>query len=216
MRSSLTRALNRRLPPSVLANRAAPTSSLFDARRHAAGRAYRYTLHDGRRSVFAARHAWQVCALDERAMDAAACTLVGDGQSRDLGALRRTRAQATHTRIKVRSARVVRSAGFVHIDVRADWFVYGMMRLLAGSLARVGRGEWTVADFQHAIESGERYNVVSGAPAHGLCLVRVEYAPKDDPFGKQDEEGSDEELDIVHPWYGERRKLLLQRGDEGV
>lgn len=219
--STLCRSLNSRLPSTVIANCAARVDDSFDARRHAVGRSYRYTICDKPVSVFSMRFAWHVpissaslSLLDvDKMNDAASTLLVTDSGAkenyrRDLRAFRRANAQASHTLIRVSHASVRRcSAGhFVHVDITADWFIYGMMRLLTATLVQVGLHRISVNEFRRIVESGLRENVTYGAPAKGLCLIEVHYDEKDNPFKQQyTDKLLQQELgswpNVVHPWY---------------
>jgi len=61
------------------------------------------------------------------------------------------------------------------IRVKANAFVWMMMRMLCGSLLEVGRGKWSASDFVQVLEGGD--NSLSGPalPPHGLFLERVLY-----------------------------------------
>jgi tRNA pseudouridine38-40 synthase len=50
-----------------------------------------------------------------------------------------------------------------------------MVRAIVGTLVEVGRGERSVQDFERAFRSLERSQAGPTAPAHGLCLLRVDY-----------------------------------------
>lgn len=114
-------------------------------------------------------------------MDAAARCLLSD-TPRDMSAFRKANAPAAHTNIRVANIAVTESAGLLHLDVTADWFVYGMMRLLAATLVQVGAGRLSVKRFAEIVEHGRRDHVLFSAPASGLCLMRVGYPPDVDPF----------------------------------
>ena len=76
-------------------------------------------------------------------------------------------------------------------------FLYKMARNSVGAIVRVGSGELSLDEVQHALRHGafERSRSLPlTAPAHGLVLQRVAFAPEDDPFtgagvvGERDEE----------------------------
>lgn len=136
--------------------------------------------------MFLAPLAWHYYqhTLDVSKMHAAAQCLLSD-VPKDLSAFRKARAPAAHTQISVVHISVERALDaphLVHIEVRASWFVYGMMRLLSSALVQVGSGVMSVAQFQRAVEEGRRQDVKFSAPACGLCLVDVTYPADVDPF----------------------------------
>ena len=70
-------------------------------------------------------------------------------------------------------------------DATRSRFLYKMARNLAGALVRVGQGELSVADLEHALAHGafERSRSLPlTAPAHGLVLHRVFYPAANEPF----------------------------------
>lgn len=72
------------------------------------------------------------------------------------------------------------------LTVRGDRFLYKMVRNLAGALIRVGCGELSTDEVRGALEAGafaaRPASMPLTAPAHGLVLRSVDYAPADDPF----------------------------------
>tara|TARA_B110001452_G_scaffold261052_1_gene259353 strand:+ start:77 stop:1021 length:945 start_codon:yes stop_codon:yes gene_type:complete len=81
------------------------------------------------------------------------------------------------------------------VRLRGSRFLYKMARNLAGALVRVGQGELSVADLEHALAHGafeRKRSLPLTAPAHGLVLHRVFYAAADEPFtmdGKSEADG---------------------------
>jgi tRNA pseudouridine38-40 synthase len=61
--------------------------------------------------------------------------------------------------------------------IRANRFVRGMVRLVVGTLLDVGRGKLTPAEFQQVLHRQQRIAASGAAPAKGLYLSKVEYAP---------------------------------------
>lgn len=59
--------------------------------------------------------------------------------------------------------------------ISADGFLYNMVRNLVGTMVEVGRGKRSVADFRLLLEARNRKLAGPTAPAHALCLVRVEF-----------------------------------------
>lgn len=188
--------MNNRLPPDVRVTRSSYTSPEFDARRSAIGRYYRYTIRTTPSpNVFLAPLSWHYYQrkLDVSAMNKAAQSLISD-KPRDLSAFRKVRSSASHTNIQIRNIAVRRRGDLVQLDVTANWFVYGMMRLLAATLLQVGTGALSIQNFDTVVKEGRREEVKFSAPACGLCLMSVEYPPGVCPFEStgQGEDGASE------------------------
>lgn len=160
----------------------------FHARKSASWRRYRYTIFtEAQPSVFLAPFTWHYYqkTLDVELMHAAAATLQSD-TARDLSAFRKSRSAASHTQIAVHAISVRRNEcdeRFVEVEVCANWFVYGMMRLVVAALVQVGCGALSVEQFTAIVDSGGRDGVKFSAPANGLCLVQVGYGDGNSPFG---------------------------------
>jgi tRNA pseudouridine38-40 synthase len=82
----------------------------------------------------------------------------------------------------VQAVECYRNGPFLHIEIQANGFLYGMVRLLVGMLVQVGTGERSLASFTDLWKNERREEVKYAAPAHGLCLLRVGYP--DFPFPK--------------------------------
>lgn len=50
-----------------------------------------------------------------------------------------------------------------------------MVRAIVGTLIHVGRGRWSADDMRRILDTGDRSAAGETAPAHGLCLMRVDY-----------------------------------------
>jgi tRNA pseudouridine38-40 synthase len=60
--------------------------------------------------------------------------------------------------------------------IRADRFLRNMIRAIVGTLVDVGRGRYTVEDFERILHSRDLTLSSSGAPAVGLFLSDVKYS----------------------------------------
>jgi len=70
---------------------------------------------------------------------------------------------------------VTRHGEAVHIEVQADGFLYNMVRAIAGTLIRVGRGDWPPECVGEIVKAMDRRRAGPNAPALGLCLMTVTY-----------------------------------------
>lgn len=61
--------------------------------------------------------------------------------------------------------------------VTAGSFLHNMVRVAVGSMIDVAQGRMTVQEFEEGLAAGERRRMGQTAPARGLALVAVGYAP---------------------------------------
>lgn len=69
----------------------------------------------------------------------------------------------------------VEADGTLRFTIRADRFLRNMVRAIVGTLVDVGRGRYSVADFEAIICSRDLSRSSAGAPAVGLFLSNVRY-----------------------------------------
>jgi tRNA pseudouridine38-40 synthase len=72
-------------------------------------------------------------------------------------------------------AAVERVGEEVRLTFASRSFLHRQVRSMTGSLAEVGAGRWSAADFVAALQAKDRKACGPVAPAEGLCLVAVEY-----------------------------------------
>lgn len=63
----------------------------------------------------------------------------------------------------------------ITIRVTGNGFLYNMVRIIAGTLIRVGRGFYTPEKVKEILEAEERTEAGVTAPPEGLTLVKIEY-----------------------------------------
>ncbi|WIG60957.1 MAG: tRNA pseudouridine(38-40) synthase [Ktedonobacterales bacterium] len=177
------RALNALLPADVAIRAMCQVDDAFRARWRALARSYRYRLFaKAVRAPLRERYAWRTPkALDVGAMCAAAALLVGE---HDFGAFGSSPRDQRATGIRGHTVRTMLAATCrqselapdeVECDFTANAFLSGMVRRLVGTIARVGDGRLSLADFQHVLESRDKALAAPAAPACGLYLVGVTY-----------------------------------------
>ncbi len=173
--------LNNFLPKDINVLASALVDLNWHSRFSAKWRRYRYTLYTNTQpNLFVQPFTWHYYyqpLVDESLIKAALSPLVGHHH---LAAFHRAGSQRQHSWVNVQEAICYRNGPFVHIEVQANGFLYGMMRLLVGMLVQVGRGERSLDSFKQLWTDELREQVKYAAPAHGLCLLRVGY--DDFPF----------------------------------
>ncbi len=167
-------ALNPLLPEDIAVRSSCAVPDGFHAQFLATGKRYRYTVYNDRQKpALCRRAAWHVGQkLDAEAMRAAAAYFKG---RHDFTAFQSAGGVERETVKTVTRCDVTADGPFIHIDVAADGFLYNMVRIIAGTLVKVGRGRLASDAIPGIIGSRDRQRAGYTAPAHGLCLMEVYY-----------------------------------------
>ena len=59
--------------------------------------------------------------------------------------------------------------------IRGNGFLYNMVRIIVGTLVRVGRGFYSPGQVKEILEAKERTSAGVTAPPQGLVLVKIDY-----------------------------------------
>lgn len=165
--------LRRYLPEDIGIYSCREAAPRFHARLNARQKTYRYRIwNSDAPCVFQRRY---VAVFPEQlnieAMDTAGQHLVGE---HDFAAFCARAKQKKSTVRCVSCLSVAKVGDEIHITVTADGFLYNMMRIIAGTLIEVGRGERSPESVV-GLFSARRSEAGFLAPAQGLCLMEVEY-----------------------------------------
>ena len=173
----IPRALNIHLPNEVAAYEALWVPSDFHPRYSVTSKEYIYRiLNSPNRDPFAVGRAWHYprAVSDEQltAMQQAASAFVG---KRDFTACMAAGSKILDATRHVMSAMVEREGEYITFRVRADGFLYNMVRIMVGTLFEVAEGHMTPESITERLDSLERSSFGRTAPAEGLYLHRVFY-----------------------------------------
>jgi len=174
------KVINSYLPDDILICRSTEVASDWHARFSATWRRYRYTIYTATSpNLFVSRFSWHYYhdRLNESLIHQALQPMLGN---QDMAAFQRAGSSRPHSRLELQEALCWRDGDFVHIEVQASGFLYGMIRLLVGQLVDVGRSSLAIADFTDIWKQQRRTEVKYAAPPQGLCLLSIGYA--DNPF----------------------------------
>ena len=165
-------ALLRPMPVAVIACERAPDD--FHARFSCVGRRYEYRIVNRRAPLtFEAGLAWLVKPkLDAAAMHDAAQLLAGH---HDFTTFRSAHCQADSPLRTLDRLEVGRDGDTIVVQAAARSFLHHQVRSMVGCLALVGRGKWSRADLQAALEARDRTALGLNAPADGLYFMAAEY-----------------------------------------
>lgn len=170
----LRRALNASLPSDMAVSSVEAAADDFHPRFSATSRLYRYTLLIAPiRDPLRERYAWRVWPRPKVAdLNQIGAEFLG---RHDFGAFGSAPIEGGHTYRQISQLAWSQEADRQWIDIRADAFLYHMVRRLVGATLEVVSGKKTLAELKASIaDPGLRWE--SGlAPAHGLCLEEVGY-----------------------------------------
>lgn len=191
------RGANALLPEDIRVLEASEAPDDFHPRFSARSRTYQYLLLPSERldAVFT-RRAWRVHhALDVDRMNEAARLLLGRHDFSTFCAQVPERDARVRTLLECEAFRWTGSApgplarleGLVVLQVRADAFLRRMVRMLTGTLVKVGRGLWEPEEPRRILDLRDPGACPAPAPPWGLYLVSVEYGAG---LGREGQEAS--------------------------
>mgnify|MGYP000681095889 FL=1 len=146
----------------------------FHARFSAGARRYRYIiLNRGTRpALLSKRVAWHRRPLDHEPMQAASQYLLGE---HDFTSLRAAGCQAKHAVRTIHDIQISREGDLIYLDVKANAFLYHMVRNIAGTLFVIGEGKQPVEWLPELMQKQDRREAGATAPPGGLYFVHVDY-----------------------------------------
>lgn len=167
-------ALNSFLPEDIRVMESEEVSLKFHPRFDCHSKRYEYRITEGRfcsplrcRYVHNVRH-----ELDTEAMSKAAELLVG---TYDFSSFCAAGAQVESKVRTVTKCEVFRRDGEVAIGVEGDGFLYNMVRIIAGTLVKVGEHAMEPEAIPTILEAKDRTKAGPTAPASGLVLCYIRY-----------------------------------------
>ena len=165
---------NCRLPRDIRLLWVKPVDDDFHARFSATARAYRYIIlnADVPSAIFNRFASWEFRALDHEAMHECAQLLLGE---HDFSSFRAVGCQAKSSSRNVHEISVTRHDRLIYLDIKANAFLYHMVRNIAGSLIAVGKGERDNDWFAGVLAARNRKLADVTAPADGLYFLRPWY-----------------------------------------
>jgi tRNA pseudouridine38-40 synthase len=170
-------ALNGVLPPAIRIMRCRFVSEKFHARFSATAKTYRYRIWNARvLPPFESGRAWHVVnSLDFQRMKIAAQEFRGEHDFAAFAANRGT--PETDTVRTIRAVRLRHVGSWIAIEFDGDGFLYKMVRMMVGTIVRVGLGISSPQEIHARLKSPRKPNPHRrvAAPADGLFLVRVRY-----------------------------------------
>ncbi len=171
-------ALNGSLPREIRVLRATPVSADFHAQYHATAKTYTYRVwNDSFQHPLEIGRTWFLPgSLDLATLRAGAAMIVGHHDFARFAVNRGEPDLDCHRTIHAFT--VQRSGSIVTFRVTGDGFLYKMVRLLTGTLARCAQNRAPLEWITDLLENETAAKTHFAAPAEGLYLTRVTYGPR--------------------------------------
>lgn len=165
--------LNRALPEDIAVFDMVLASDRFHARLSAKEKTYCYSIRNSSApDVFRRKYEYKLPdKLDLEAMRAAAQLLLGTHDFKGFSSGHTKKSTVRH----IRAIEILQEGDRVDLRFTGNGFLYNMVRILAGTLIEVGRGERTPDSVLSVLETRDRTKAGFTAPPQGLCLMDVQY-----------------------------------------
>lgn len=172
-------ALNRRMPEDIVITRSEEVPDDWHPRyQDVITKTYEYHIYNAevpnplkRRTT-----AFVSFSLDVEQMKKGAAYLVGE---HDFVSFCNVRTNTNDTVRTVYDLTVEQNGEDICIRITGNGFLYNMVRIIAGTLIRVGRGFYTPEKVKEILEAGKRTEAGVTAPPEGLTLVHIQYGDAD-------------------------------------
>lgn len=170
----LSYALNQRLPEDIRIQRSVEVAFDFHPRHCSSKKTYEYRILNREFPLPTKRRYahFTYVHLDEERMQRGAQYLVGE---HDFKSFCSTAAVVETTVRTLYSLAVKREGEEIIIRVSGSGFLYNMVRIIAGTLMEIGRGNIEPEKMQEILEAKDRTAAGPTAPACGLTLVDYEW-----------------------------------------
>lgn len=117
-------------------------------------------------------HTFVSFPLEVEKMRQGAAYLIGE---HDFASFCNVRTNVESTVRRVEAIEIEQAEGDITIRITGNGFLYNMVRIIAGTLIRVGRGFYTPERVGEILEARERTEAGVTAPPEGLVLLRIQY-----------------------------------------
>ncbi|HBN56680.1 MAG TPA: tRNA pseudouridine(38-40) synthase TruA [Lachnospiraceae bacterium] len=166
-------ALNQRLPEDIRIQHSCEVEPDYHPRYQHTVKTYEYRILNREFPLPAYRlnTYFTYHPLDVERMRQAASYLTGE---HDFQSFCAAGAQVNTTVRTIYSLQVLKEGELLIIRVSGSGFLYNMVRIIAGTLMKIGRGEWEPEQMQKILAAKDRRAAGPTAPAKGLTLMSIE------------------------------------------
>lgn len=170
----LAMALNQRLPEDIVIVKSEEVPTDFHPRYCDCSKTYEYHIINTRIPDPTRRltNYFVSYVLDIEKMRQAAAYLVGE---HDFVSFCNVRTDVESTVRTITGLEILTNGDEITIRITGNGFLYNMVRIIVGTLIRVGRGFYEPEKVKEILEAKDRKAAGVTAPANGLVLVKIDY-----------------------------------------
>jgi len=167
-------ALNQRLPEDIVIVKSEEVALDFHPRYCDCSKTYEYHIINTRIPIPTKRltNYFVSYNLNLDHMRQAASYLVGE---HDFVSFCNVRTDVENTVRTITALDIIENGNEITIRITGNGFLYNMVRIIVGTLIRVGRGFYTPEKVKEILEAKDRKAAGVTAPAHGLMLMEINY-----------------------------------------
>lgn len=167
-------ALNQRLPDDIRVLESVEVALDYHPRKQNCVKTYEYKIMNRKIEVPTMRLYSYFCyfPLDTERMREGASYLVGE---HDFKSFCTARGQAEETVRTIYSLDVEKTGDLITIRIKGSGFLYNMVRIIAGTLMKVGMGVYPPSHVEEILHARDRNAAGPKVAAKGLTLVGLEY-----------------------------------------
>ena len=167
-------ALNQRLPDDIVIIRSEEVEPDFHPRYCDCSKTYEYHIINTRIPIPTKRltNYFVSYVLDIEKMRQAASYLVGE---HDFVSFCNIRTDVENTVRTITELDILTNGDEITIRITGNGFLYNMVRIIVGTLIRVGRGFYEPEKVKEILEAKDRKAAGVTAPANGLMLMEIRY-----------------------------------------
>tara|TARA_B100001057_G_scaffold98860_3_gene95544 strand:+ start:4899 stop:5681 length:783 start_codon:yes stop_codon:yes gene_type:complete len=171
---SWIKGANTFLPEDIVIKGIFAVRNNYHARFDAINRSYTYVIKNSLTpaAIGANNCLWIRSDLNHEKMHKAAQKLVGE---KDFSAFRASSCQSKSPVREIFSTSIFKKGEFIFFRIKGNAFMLNMVRIIMGTLIKVGRGELTIKEFGDIIKSCDRKRAGKTISPHGLYFVGPEY-----------------------------------------
>lgn len=167
-------AINSKLKKSIRIKKAEEVDEKFHARYNCKKKRYRYTINNSEQgsAIYRNLEYHVPKKLNISKMENAIKYIEGE---HDFSSFKSSGTSSKSSVRVIYKAEIIEDGEKIYIELTGNGFLYNMVRIIAGTLVEVGLGKIEPEEIKNIIEKKERILAGKTLPAHGLCLMEVQY-----------------------------------------